>query len=346
MKKMFKGINILLSILLVLIALGVAFIAFPQFGNKALIVRSGSMSPAIDVGSIVVARPADNAVYKIGDIIAFRSEKNPETLITHRVVSVGKDKAGVFYKTKGDANEEADGWSVSSKNVLGKVEFTLPYAGRVLTFAKSELGFLFLIAIPASFVIVMEIWTIFKEIRKRKRSSIQFGFKQSDVLKKSKQNWIGFKVLIPVIVMGFAIPGAYAFLNDTETSTNNIFQAASVFPTPTPVPCSTTVSSGNVVINEIMWMGMQGNASDEWIELRNMTSNPIDISNWVVEKLGTGAGPSGTIAIPSPNCIAAGGFFLISNDPKSTSIINIDPDVVDASVSLQNPGEQLILRVS
>ena len=102
MKKMFKGINILLSILLVLIALGVAFIAFPQFGNKALIVRSGSMSPAIDVGSIVVARPADNAVYKIGDIIAFRSEKNPETLITHRVVSVGKDKAGVFYKTKGD----------------------------------------------------------------------------------------------------------------------------------------------------------------------------------------------------------------------------------------------------
>ena len=135
MKAIFKGINIILSIGLVFIAAGVAFVTIPYFGNQALIVRSGSMTPAIDVGSIAVVRVPDTlispsaltSIYSEGDIIAFRSEKNSKTLITHRVVGVEPlREGGVSYKTKGDANEEPDNWTVPEKNILGKMYFTLP----------------------------------------------------------------------------------------------------------------------------------------------------------------------------------------------------------------------------
>lgn len=223
MRKIFKGINILLSVVLIFIAAGVAFIAFPQFGNQALIVRSGSMTPTIDIGSIVVARPIENGTYSKGDIIAFRSEKDSKTLITHRVVEVESGPDGVFYITKGDANEEKDNWSVERKNVLGKVAFTIPFAGKVLTFAKSELGFLIFIVIPALLVILLEAWSIVKELRKRKTES-PFGFK----------TYSFFKILIPFLILTFAIPTAVAVMSDTEESKNNIFQASTEFQPATP----------------------------------------------------------------------------------------------------------------
>ena len=249
-KRLLKALNILISIFLIIIAISVAFIAFPQFGNKALIVRSGSMQPAIDVGSIVVTRPIENGTYSKGDIIAFRSEKNSETLITHRVVSVEKGPDGTFYKTKGDANEEVDGWSVSEKNVLGKVGLTIPYAGRVLTFAKSDIGFPTLIIFPALLVIALESWTIIKEIRKRKSNKLSFGFNSSDTIniKVGPSSHIhqgptfGLKILIPLLILVVAVPGTLAVMKDSETSVGNLIQASNIFPnqsvspSPTPTP--------------------------------------------------------------------------------------------------------------
>ena len=125
----------------------------------------------------------------------------------------------------------------------------------------------------------------------------------------------------------------FAFLFDTETSTGNVFTAAESFG-PSP---------GDVVINEIMWMGTQGDAADEWVELRNMTASTIDLSNWVVDNLGSGV--TNDIVIPAGKSIVANGFFMIANDTKATGNHNVDPDLV-VNVSLLNPSEQLRLRTS
>jgi hypothetical protein len=100
---------------------------------------------------------------------------------------------------------------------------------------------------------------------------------------------------------------------------------------------------GDVVINEIMWMGSrnedggsQGN--DEWIELRNMTDEDIDITRWEIENAKSSHGSlvieddsddSKTFTIP------AEGYFLISRYDEGDSQISVDPDLVD-SVSLAN----------
>ena len=252
MGRVFKGINIFVSIILVIAAGAVAYVALPFFGNQALIVRSGSMAPAIDIGSIVVARknngqfasPLANPLYKVGDIIAFRSESNPKTLITHRIASVETAENGVFYKTKGDGNDNIDSWQVSPGNVLGKGYFTLPYAGRLLAFAKSDIGFPSLIIFPAIFVAIIEFANIIRELLKNRKikhpehaNNYSFGFTKYGLPPRKSRFSLGFKILIPIVIaLALGIPIAIAQYVDTETSASNIFQAAEIFPTLTPTP--------------------------------------------------------------------------------------------------------------
>jgi len=155
-----------------------------------------------------------------------------------------------------------------------------------------------------------------------------------------------FPIIFAVGLLG--IKATNSFLSDTETQTGNTISIAESFgPTPTPTPSPTpTPGPGDIVINEIMWMGTQGDSADEWVELRNMTSNTINLSNWVVENLGEGSGASANITIPIGKTIGPNGFFLISNDTKVTSNINVDPDFQTTDVSLLNSGEQLRLKNS
>ncbi|HUV47225.1 MAG TPA: lamin tail domain-containing protein [Candidatus Bathyarchaeia archaeon] len=41
---------------------------------------------------------------------------------------------------------------------------------------------------------------------------------------------------------------------------------------------------GNVVINELMWMGSSKSGKDEWVELRNMTDQNINLAEWQIVK--------------------------------------------------------------
>jgi len=98
---------------------------------------------------------------------------------------------------------------------------------------------------------------------------------------------------------------------------------------------------GDVVINEIMWMGSSGDYDDEWLELRNMTVHDIDLSSWQLTNL---VGDSNTetlmITIPNGKIIPTNGFFLIGNYSEASSAINVNPDLVDNdnNVVLRNTG--------
>lgn len=109
------------------------------------------------------------------------------------------------------------------------------------------------------------------------------------------------------------------------------------------------VEPGDVVINELMWMGSDGDADDEWIELRNMTGHKIDISNWNIEHGGMGAG--GHIEIPNGYYIKSGGYFLITKKKWDETAISLSGDLDKdegythvAGMNLKNTGEVLILK--
>ena len=103
-------------------------------GREFMLVASGSMSPALSPGDVVVVRtesaPGDGV--EVGEVITFRP-RSGATAVTHRVVDIRSDTAGdVSYVTKGDANREADTVTVTDREIVGQVESVLP-SGRLLT---------------------------------------------------------------------------------------------------------------------------------------------------------------------------------------------------------------------
>jgi len=101
------------------------------------------------------------------------------------------------------------------------------------------------------------------------------------------------------------------------------------------------VEEGDVVFNELMWMGDFAGNSHEWIELRNTTDVDIDLTGWDITKLSS-EGEILMLTIPA-GVIPARGYFLISNNNAEDSNIAVEPDIVDSSVSLANSKLQLKL---
>jgi signal peptidase len=107
-------------------------------------VLTGSMEPAIPVGSIVITK--EQSSYEIEDIISFQEEGS---VITHRIISIDRER----YITKGDANNVADTEEVQQKQILGKVILTIPLLGYLVIWLMSPFGMI-------SLFIIIGIWYI------------------------------------------------------------------------------------------------------------------------------------------------------------------------------------------
>jgi signal peptidase len=100
---------------------GLAIVAFlglavgPHvFGYRTLTMLTGSMSPEIDPGDVVVVTPVATAEVTKGMVITYHMPIGDHQLITHRVISVQHGPGGsVTVNTKGDANTAADPWTAT-----------------------------------------------------------------------------------------------------------------------------------------------------------------------------------------------------------------------------------------
>lgn len=148
------------------VAVGGLFLAatLPIPGQVELkIVKSGSMEPSIMTGGLVVIQPAET--YRVGDVITFGADTKQHVPTTHRVISMSEEGGRTVYTTQGDANEEADPNPVYEQEVIGRVIFSMPYAGYILDFARQPFGFALLIAVPAAVVIMGELMALWREFR-------------------------------------------------------------------------------------------------------------------------------------------------------------------------------------
>lgn len=127
MKKFFSVIvDIMVSLMAVIM---LALVAPLPFGVKPKVVRSPSMSPALQVGCLVYVVPTSFSDIEVGDIITFELNSNSDP-ITHRVVEILKDTQQFI--VKGDANEANDPNPVLYGNVQGTVKVYIPFLGYAL----------------------------------------------------------------------------------------------------------------------------------------------------------------------------------------------------------------------
>lgn len=62
------------------------------FGIKPFIVLTGSMSPLIDSGDLVIVNNVEIEELKEGDIIAFRCTTEENAVILHRILKITKER--------------------------------------------------------------------------------------------------------------------------------------------------------------------------------------------------------------------------------------------------------------
>ncbi len=80
---------------------------------------------------------------------------------------------------------------------------------------------------------------------------------------------------------------------------------------------------GTVVINEVAWMGSRTSSSDEWVELKNISTSTVDISGWqLVSKRGRIH-----VTVPVGEKISAGGFYLFERTGDDT-VPGVTADVI------------------
>jgi signal peptidase I len=133
---------------------GLAARLAPMAGAEVYTIRSGSMEPAIAIGSLVVvtkgAEPAQ------GDVIAYRLPNG--AVVTHRIARVVAGDAGRFLETRGDANPDPDPSLVREDAVVGQVTVVVPILGFVLALLGMPIGIVTLLSVAGT--LLTAIWLL------------------------------------------------------------------------------------------------------------------------------------------------------------------------------------------
>lgn len=140
----FAGLCSLLGTLLILaVILALLPVTLPRLlGFEVYNVISGSMTPAIPQGSMLLVKPAPGEEIQPGDVIAFERDG---TVVAHRVTSIQRDER--TFTTKGDANSQEDFLPVPFEELVGRVERHIPVLGDVATQFSTVQGKLSLAAL-------------------------------------------------------------------------------------------------------------------------------------------------------------------------------------------------------
>ncbi len=170
MNRFWKIINTTVLTLVILLSLLIIISSLNIGGHTVFTVKSGSMEPAIKAGSVVFDKKQEN--YKVGDIITFKVENSKDT-ITHRIIGIAGQGLETNFIIKGDANSSPDTKPVMKSNVVGKVLFSIPYLGYLVSFAKTLAGLIILIIIPATIIVYEEIVKIKGEVIRIRNEKIE-----------------------------------------------------------------------------------------------------------------------------------------------------------------------------
>lgn len=116
-----KKLIISFSVIIIII-----FFTLGVFSFSPVVILTGSMSPSITPGDILIIKKCSIEDIIIGDIIEFKVNDNK---IIHRVVNIKKNKKQTTLMTKGDNNKSIDPFVITNDNLNGCYSFKIKYLG-------------------------------------------------------------------------------------------------------------------------------------------------------------------------------------------------------------------------
>jgi len=145
------------------------------FGNKPMVVVSGSMEPTLYGGDIAVVRRVEPYDLQVGDVITYSSIQG---FVTHRIVGLDMTPQGPIFLLKGDANLSADPKPIPAEQIVGKVVYRVPRIGFLISITDSMVGRVLFIMVPLVLLVLM--WV--RARARRPNSAAQNGETPSGIL--------------------------------------------------------------------------------------------------------------------------------------------------------------------
>ena len=103
-------------------------------GATPYVVLTGSMTPGLPPGTLVVVRPVPVERIVVGSVVTYQLRSGQPEVVTHRVVSTRMDLDGhVQWLMRGDANDAADPEWVREEQIRGRLWYSVPLLGHVST---------------------------------------------------------------------------------------------------------------------------------------------------------------------------------------------------------------------
>ena len=175
-KKALKIVGRVLSIALIVIeVLIIIFLVVSKvqgdtptlFGYQMYFIRTGSMEPYLEPGDVIISKKYDGRELvsgENGDVVTYRgSIGNRAELITHRVIEVDGDEI----ITQGDANNVADS-PITKNEIEAVMVYKTVVIDKIYKVISTTWGFWLLIFMPIAILIISEIVSLAKELKKEK----------------------------------------------------------------------------------------------------------------------------------------------------------------------------------
>ncbi|MCX6459914.1 MAG: signal peptidase I [Actinobacteria bacterium] len=162
--------------LITVVAIGITVIPFmiQRSGNKLVTITSGSMTPLYPVGSTIMMDPNINkSSVLVGQVITFSTRSG--LTVTHRVADrvQNKNLEGVWYQTKGDANNAPDPDLTPASAVIGLSLGEIPWWQQLAVEGQTPKGRLVVFGSLFVLVAVGEGADLMRAMRRRDEEEVE-----------------------------------------------------------------------------------------------------------------------------------------------------------------------------
>lgn len=194
------------GVLLWMVILGVtaavaAAVLVPRLGGATpYTILTGSMSPTLPAGTLVVVKPVPVEQVGIGTVVTYQLESGKPVVVTHRVVATGVNADGeTTLRTQGDANDVVDAAPVLPVQVKGRLWYAVPYLGHasmIFTGHQRNVAALTLAAALALYALVMFVGALRDRARRgltppRETPPAELGTVQERGQDRESGPWLG-----------------------------------------------------------------------------------------------------------------------------------------------------------
>jgi signal peptidase len=137
------------------------------FGHQMYFIRTGSMSPYLEPGDVIISKKyagGELIAGENGDVVTYYGEVNGNVeMITHRVVRT----EGELIVTRGDYNNSDDS-PITKDEIEAVMVHKAVIIDKIYMIISTTWGFWLLIFTPIALLIISEIVSLVKELKKEK----------------------------------------------------------------------------------------------------------------------------------------------------------------------------------